>query len=129
MFGIPVLKVQVILTPDRIAPIPLAPAEIVGSINLRGRIDTVIDMRERLGLGPRDTDDNPMGVTEEQNNELYTLLVDKVGDVVSLSTDLYEDNPSTLDTLWREFALGVYRLDGPLMVVLDVEHFLEISSS
>ena len=53
--------------------------------------------------------------------------MDKVGDVVSLSTDLYEDNPSTLDTLWREFALGVYRLDGPLMVVLDVDHILDIS--
>ena len=127
MFGIPVLKVQDILTPDRIAPIPLAPPEVEGSINLRGRIVTVIDMRERLGLGHRNMSDKPMGVTVEQNHELYTLLVDKVGDVVSLSTDLYEDNPSTLDTLWREFALGVYRLDGPLMVVLDVDHILDIS--
>ena len=48
MFGIPVLKVQNILTPDKIAPIPLAPPEIEGSINLRGRIVTVINMRERL---------------------------------------------------------------------------------
>ena len=129
MFGIPVLKVQNILTPDKIAPIPLAPPEIEGSINLRGRIVTVINMRERLGLGHRDTAAKPMGVNVEQSNELYTLLVDRVGDVVSLSTDLYDENPSTLDTLWREFALGVYRLDGPLMVVLDVEHFLEINSS
>jgi purine-binding chemotaxis protein CheW len=127
MFGIPVLKVQDILTPDKIAPIPLAPPEVEGSINLRGRIVTVIDMRERLGLGHRNTADKPMGVTVEQNNELYTLLVDRVGDVVSLSADLYEDNPSTLDTLWREFALGVYRLDGPLMVVLDVDRILDIS--
>ena len=48
MFGIPVLKVQDILTPNKIAPIPLAPPEVEGSINLRGRIVTVIDMRERL---------------------------------------------------------------------------------
>ena len=127
MFGIPVLKVQDILTPDKIAPIPLAPPEVEGSINLRGRIVTVIDMRERLGLGQRDRSDKPMGVTVEQSNELYTLLVDRVGDVVSLSSDLYEDNPSTLDTLWREFALGVYRLDGPLLVVLDVDRILEIT--
>ncbi len=129
MFGIPVLKVQGILTPDKIAPIPLAPSAVEGSINLRGRIVTVIDVRRRLGLEKRAPDVQPMGVTVEQNHELYTLLVDKVGDVVSLSTDLYEDAPSTLDTLWREFALGVYRMDGPLMVVLDVEHFLEINPS
>ena len=127
MFGILVLKVQEILTPDKIAPIPLAPPEVEGSINLRGRIVNVIDMRERLGLGHRDTADKPMDVTVEQSHELYTLLVDRIGDVVSLSTDLYEDNPSTLDTLWREFALGVYRLDGPLMVVLNVDRILEIS--
>ncbi len=53
MFGIPVLKVQDILTPDRIAPIPLAPPEVRGSINLRGRIVTVIDVRVRLGLENR----------------------------------------------------------------------------
>ena len=129
MFGIPVLKVRDILTVDRIAPIPLAPPEVEGSINLRGRIVTVIDVRQRLGWEKRAPDEQSMGVTVEQSQELYTLLVDRVGDVVSLSTDLYDENPSTLDTLWREFALGVYRLDGPLMVVLDVEHFLEINSS
>ena len=86
-------------------------------------------MRERLGLGHRKRANKPMGVTVEQSNEHYTLLVDKVGDVVSLSADLYEDNPSTLDTLWREFALGVYRLDGPLMVVLDVDRIMDISYS
>ena len=128
MFGIPVLKVQDILTTDQIAPIPLAPPEVEGSINLRGRIVTVIDVRQRLGLEKRPSGEPAMGVTVELSHELYTLLVDRVGDVVSLSTDLYEDNPSTLDTLWREFALGVYRLEGPLMVVLDVDHFLEINS-
>ena len=89
----------------------------------------MIDMRERLGLGRREADEKPLGVTVEQSHELYALLVDKVGDVVSLSTKLYQDIPSTLDTLWREFALGVYRLDGTLMVVLDVDHILEISYS
>ena len=129
LFGIPVLKVRDIVTVDRITPIPLAPPEVEGSINLRGCIVTVIDVRRRLGWEKRAPDEQSMGVTVELSHELYTLLVDRMGDVVSLSTDLYEDNPSNLDILWREFALGVYRLDGPLMVVLDVEHFLEISSS
>jgi len=124
MFGIPVLKVQDILTPTTIASVPLAPPEVKGSINLRGRIVTVIDVRVRLGLGEQENIRDSMGVTIEHNHELYTLLVDKVGDVVGLSSDLYESNPGTLDSLWREFASGVFRLEGALMVVLDVEKLL-----
>ncbi|MBL4747992.1 MAG: chemotaxis protein CheW [Magnetovibrio sp.] len=165
LFGIPVLIVQDILLPEKIASIPLAPPEVRGSINLRGRIVTVIDVRVRLGLERREInsaaeaakkakaeaakraeageEDLPeaaasepiqpkvrthmMGVTVEQHNELYTLLVDSVGDVISLSKKSYEGNPGTLDPLWREFASGVYRLDNNLMVVLDVERLLDIT--
>lgn len=158
LFGIPVLIVQDILLPEKIASIPLAPPEVRGSINLRGRIVTVIDVRVRLGLerraiskaaeqaklaeasGDSDSDsdvvvaepvqakvrNHMMGVTVEQHNELYTLLVDSVGDVISLNKKSYEGNPGTLDPLWREFASGVYRLDTDLMVVLDVERLLDI---
>ena len=287
MFGLPVLKVQDILTPDRIAPIPLAPPDVRGSINLRGRIVTVVDVRVRLGLdkrvpekaapaakesrrpeevspppadksahpaqeespdeasrpaeqgngaadragapvdtngaaGPADDENRPaegaspppadgsgpadknahpaqeespdeasrpaeqgngaadragapvdtdaaagaadaverpaddenrsaegasptededtdvadahgeahgMCVTVEHENELYTLLVDRVGDVISLSDDFFEDNPGTLDVVWREFALGVYRLESALMVMLDVGRLLDIKSA
>lgn len=127
LFGIPVLRVQDILTPDRIAPVPLAPKEVKGSINLRGRIVTVIDVRIRLGLPPRDKKiQENMGVTVEQGHDLYTLLVDKIGDVISLSKDLYEKNPGTLDPLWREFCTGVFRLEKELMVVLDIDCLLNL---
>lgn len=126
LFGVPILKVQDILKPDSIASIPLAPPEIKGSINLRGRIVTVIDVRVRLGLEPREDSADSMGVTVEQNQDLYTLLVDRIGDVVSLAKDKFEKNPGTLDTKWREFASGVFRLDKSLMVVLDVERLLDI---
>ncbi|MDP6573459.1 MAG: chemotaxis protein CheW [Rhodospirillales bacterium] len=127
MFGIPVLGVQDILTPDAIASVPLAPPEVKGSINLRGRIVTVVDVRVRLGLGGRPVDLNNMGVTVEHQNELYTLLVDTVGDVIGLSSEYFENNPGTLDPLWRDFANGVYRLDDRLMVVLDVGHLLNLT--
>lgn len=126
LFGVPILKVQDILKPDSIASIPLAPPEIKGSINLRGRIVTVIDVRVRLGLEPLEESSETMGVTVEQNHDLYTLLVDEIGDVVSLSNDKFEKNPGTLDTKWREFASGVFRLEDRLMVVLDVERLLDI---
>ncbi|OEJ64604.1 chemotaxis protein CheW [Magnetovibrio blakemorei] len=159
LFGIPVLIVQDILVPENIASVPLAPPEVRGSINLRGRIVTVVDVRVRLGLERREVHaaiphadhdaDNEgdegmshdaveavkrkmrqhmMGVTVEHQNELYTLLVDSVGDVISINKQSYEGNPSTLDPLWREFASGVYRLEGSLMVVLDVERLLEFKS-
>jgi len=127
MFGIPILNVQDILSPDRIAPVPLAPKEVKGSINLRGRIVTVIDVRVRLGMDPVEFDTDTMGVTVEHGPDLYTLLVDQIGDVVSLDHELFERNPATLDAEWREFCAGVYRLDGQLMVVLDIERLLDIS--
>lgn len=129
MFGIPVLKVQDILTPDSIASIPLAPPEVKGSINLRGRIVTVIDVRVRLGMdnnGDSSSSGN-MGVTVEHGHDLYTLLVDRIGDVVGLSNDSYEKNPATLDPKWREFSVGVYRLEKCLMVVLDVDQMLNLA--
>ncbi len=127
MFGIPVLRVQDILTPNQIAPIPLAPKEVVGSINLRGRIVTVIDVRTRLSLPPREGGSGGnMGVTVELDNDLYTLLVDKIGDVIRLSKESYEKNPATLDPKWREFTNGVFRLEDSLMVVLDIDNLLDI---
>ncbi|WES32156.1 chemotaxis protein CheW [Varunaivibrio sulfuroxidans] len=69
-----------------------------------------------------------MGVTVEYKNELYTLLVDSVGDVIGVEKDRYESNPSTLDPIWREYASGVFRLDGNLMVVLDIGRLLNFAS-
>lgn len=130
MFGIPVLNVQDILSPENIAAIPLAPAEVKGSINLRGRIVTVIDVRVRLGLEPKDMDTGEnMGVTVEHGTDLYTLLVDRIGDVMGLAQNLFERNPATLDPVWREFSNGVYRLDGNLLVVLDIDRLLDISKN
>ncbi|WP_299443718.1 chemotaxis protein CheW [uncultured Rhodospira sp.] len=126
LFGIPVERVQDILIPEKIARIPLAPNEVAGAINLRGRIVTVIEVRKRLGLPkPKDPKKNVMCVTIEQGNELYSMMVDSVGNVHSLSLDSIEPNPSTLDPRWRAVSLGVVRLEGELMVVMDVDAFLK----
>ncbi len=125
LFGIPVERVQDILIPEKIARIPLAPPEVAGSINLRGRIVTVIDVRTRLGLTkkPRKAG-NVMCVTVEQGQELYSLMVDSVGNVLNLPIRNIEPNPSTLDPRWRGISSGVVRLEGELLIVLDVDAFL-----
>ncbi|MFN3076964.1 MAG: chemotaxis protein CheW [Alphaproteobacteria bacterium] len=127
LFGIPIERVQDILIPENVAHIPLAPPEVAGAINLRGRIVTVIDVRTRLGL-PRAPGDQPrMCVTVEQGNELYSLMVDSVGEVKSLRTNKIESNPSTLNQHWRTISTGVVRLESELMVICEVDTLLGFS--
>ncbi len=130
MFGIPVLMVQDVLGPQKITRIPLAPPEVAGSLNLRGRIVTAIDVRLRLRLPRREADKGEgMSVVVDMKGELYSLRVDSVGEVLSLPAAKLERNPPTLDPLWREFSNGIYRLDDKLLVVLDVPRLLDFTKS
>ena len=124
-FGIPVHKVQDVLGTQDIARIPLAPPDVAGSLNLRGRIVTAIDPRVRLGLPARDKDQSVMSIVVEHGGELYSLLIDQVGEVLNLPADRFENNPASLDGRWREISAGVYRLDDRLLVVMDVGRLLE----
>ncbi len=125
LFGIPVLAVQDVLGPQRITRIPLAPREVAGSLNLRGRIVTAIDVRLRLGLAVQSNGGKGMSVVIDVGGELYSLMVDQVGEVLSLPEAKFERNPPTLDQAWREFSMGIYRLEGTLMVVLDIAKLLD----
>lgn len=124
LFGIPVLKVQDVLSSHNITRIPLAPPEIAGSLNLRGRIVTAMDVRLRLGLSPRDHKAS-MSIVAEHEGELYSLMVDSVGEVLALKSSAWERNPPTLDPKFRDYSLGIYRLDDKLLVVLDVNRLLD----
>jgi purine-binding chemotaxis protein CheW len=126
LFGIPVLAVQDVLGPQRITRIPLSPREVAGALNLRGRIVTAIDVRSRLSLPPRAADNPGMSVVVDHKGELYSLIVDAVGEVMSLPNDSYERNPATLDPRWREVSGGIYRLRGKLLVVLEVPRLLDM---
>ncbi len=124
--GVPVLAVRDVLGAQTITCIPLAPAEVAGSLNLRGRIVTAIDLRRRLALPPRPQGSLGMSVVVERDAELYSLLVDQVGDVVPLPRADRAPNPPTLDPLWQEAAAGVHRLGDRLIILLDVERILAI---
>jgi len=127
--GVPVLGVRDILGEQTITRIPLAPPEIAGSLNLRGRIVTAIDLRRRLNLGPWPEGTRRMSVVAEQGGELYALLVDQVSEVMSLKASAFEWNPPTLPATWAAFSTGIYRLDDRLLVVLDVARLLDITAS
>ncbi len=125
-FGVPVLSVQDVIAPVRIDRVPRAPDEVAGSLNLRGRIVTAIDMPRRLGMPPRAGGQPHMSVIVERSGELYALQVDDVGDVLWLPSGERETAPITLSSEWRALCDGLYRLDGELMLVLNIENVLTL---
>ncbi len=125
-FGIPILQVQDVLGDQDVTNIPLVPPEVAGSLNLRGRVVTAIDVRRRLGLDPlEEASSKKMSVVVEHDGELYSLIIDRVGDVMALKEEAFESSPPTLDAVWREISMGIFRLEDELLVVLDVPKLLE----
>jgi purine-binding chemotaxis protein CheW len=124
LFGLPIERVHDVFMPASITRVPLARREIAGVLNLRGRIVTAIDMRRRLHLPQRDDGGTVMAVGIEHKGESYGLLIDNVGEVLNLPTAGREPNPINLDGRWTSISGGVYRLNGQLMVILDVDRVL-----
>jgi purine-binding chemotaxis protein CheW len=124
LFGMPILEVQDVFTPESVTQVPLASQDVAGVLNLRGRIVTAIDMRKRLGLPALEDGKPHMAVGIESNGESYGLIIDKVGEVHRLSDETFEVNPANLDPRWLAISAGVHRLDGSLMVVIDVDKVL-----
>ena len=124
IFGVPVLEVRDVLGTQRITRVPLAPPEMAGSLNLRGRIVTAINMRRRLGLPDDGFTERAMAVVVEYEDEAFSLLVDDVGEVLSLPAAKRGVSPATLDPTWREMSDGIYQLEGELMIVLNIANTL-----
>ncbi len=127
LFGLPISRVQDVFMPERLTKVPLASSDVAGVLNLRGRIVTAIDLRARLGLPKDDEGRPPMAVGVDMRGESYGLLIDNIGEVLKLPDDSREVNPVNLDPRMAKMAGGVHRLDGQLMVVLDVDRVLELA--
>lgn len=121
--AIPVQRVQDVLGPQRLTSVPLGACEIAGVLNLRGRIVTAIDLRRRLGMAPA-IQETSMSVVVEHEGELYSLIIDQVGEVLQPPPDRFETDLVPLTPAWRDLARGVYRLDDHLLVLLDVAKIL-----
>lgn len=126
LFGLPIGQVQDVFVPGHLTPVPLAPEEIAGVLNLRGRIVTAVDMRCRLGLPKRDKRQSGMAVGIDLNGESYGLVIDTVGEVLKLHENTREAVPINLDSRLAQVAAGIHRLDGELLVVLDVGRLLDV---
>jgi purine-binding chemotaxis protein CheW len=126
LIGLPILRVQDVFMPEGLTRVPLAPAEIAGVINLRGRIVTLIDLRCRFGMPPRSEGVPAMAVGVESGGESYGLMIDNIGEVLRLSEADREPNPINLDPGLARISCGIHRLQGRLLMVIDVERVLDI---
>jgi purine-binding chemotaxis protein CheW len=119
-FGVEVMAVQEIIRAQEITVVPGAPPVIAGLINLRGQIVTAIDLRLRLGLAPLSEDFIHTNVVIQTDDGPVALLVDEIGDVVVADEGVFERPPETLGASARDLIVGAYKLDGRLLLVLDV---------
>ena len=126
--GVPVMGVRDILREQPIARVPLAPPDIAGSLNLRGRIVTAVDLRRRLQLPALSSEARPMAVVTEHQGELYALLVDQVCEVIWPDQALFEPTLMTLPAAWSRYCTGLYRLETHLMIVLDLTRLVSLSA-
>jgi purine-binding chemotaxis protein CheW len=126
MFGLPIDRVHDVFIASALTDVPLAPREIVGLLNLRGRVVTAMCLRRRLGLPDCQKDGRNMAVGLEHQGESYGLLVDEVGEVMKLGVETHEPNPVHMDPRWVKLSRGVHRLDEKLLIILDVDAVLSL---
>ena len=129
LFGLPIEHVQDVFPLADVTRVPLAGREIAGVLNLRGRIVTVIDLAHRLELeAPRDTSAQ-MVIGIERRAESFGILVDRLGEVLSLADRDRVPVPINLDPTLDAAATGVFRLDEKILVALDADRMLDFGSS
>ncbi len=126
LFGIPVPAVRDVTRLPQLTPIPLAPPVIAGLWNANGTLVTVLDMRARLGLPPREAEGaEPMLVLVEHQQERFGLIVDRLMEVMWLAPERAEPVPTTMNPHWRDIAANIYTMGEELLVILHLAHTLE----
>lgn len=120
LFGIEVMKVQEVTGSPTVVPVPLAPKFVTGLINLRGQLATALGLRELFGFDSQPNSEK-MSVVCRVDGNLVSLLVDAIGDVIEASRQNYESPPDTMPYGTRRFVKGIYKMDGHLISVIDLE--------
>nr|WP_305792175.1 chemotaxis protein CheW [Lysobacter sp. N42] len=123
-YGINVMQVQEVLRHSEIAPVPGAPEYVLGIINLRGNVVTVIDTRIRFGLQPGEVSDNTRIVIIEADQQVIGIMVDSVAEVVYLRSSEIDSAPNIGTEESARFIQGVSNRDGELLILVDLNKLL-----
>lgn len=124
-YGVNVMQVQEVLRYSDIAPVPGAPSYVLGIINLRGNVVTVIDTRSRFGLMPAEVTDNTRIVIIEAEKQVIGILVDSVAEVVYMKTSEIEEAPNVGTDESAKFIKGVCNRDEELLILVDLNKLLD----
>lgn len=123
-YGINVMQVQEVLRVSEIAPVPGAPDYVLGIINLRGNVVTVIDTRQRFGLESKELDDSSRIVIVESNEQVVGILVDSVAEVIDLQLSEIESAPNVGTEDSSRFIQGVASQQDELLIIIDLNKLL-----
>lgn len=123
-YGINVMQVQEVLRYTEIAPVPGSPDYVLGIINLRGNVVTVIDTRTRFGLEPDEITDNSRIVIIEAEKQVIGILVDSVAEVVYLKQSEIDTAPNVGTEESARFIQGVSNREGELLILVDLNKLL-----
>ncbi len=123
-YGVNVMQVQEVLRMTDIAPVPGAPHYVVGIVNLRGNVVTVIDTRTRFGLMPREADDDTRIIVIEAEGQVVGILVDSVAEVIELRGSEIETTPNVGNEESSKFIRGVTSQEGELIILIDLNKLL-----
>ncbi|AOU98447.1 chemotaxis protein CheW [Acidihalobacter yilgarnensis] len=124
VYALDVMRVQEVLRVGEISPVPGAPEYVLGIINLRGNVVTVIDARQRLGLEFTEPDDSSRIIVLEAAGQDVGILVDGVAEVVRIRQDEIDPSPSVGNQEAARYIQGVASRDKELIIVVDVEKLL-----
>ena len=125
LFGVEVDTVQEVLSYNEYTPVPLAPPAVGGLFNLRGQVIAAVDLRVQLGLARQAMTGPVMNVILRGDGEPVSLLVDRIGEVVDLDDEAFEGPPDTLSGPTRDLVTGTFKMDGRLMLALDVNQAVD----
>jgi purine-binding chemotaxis protein CheW len=126
LFGVEVETVQEVIRYQETTRVPLAPGSIGGLINLRGQVITALDLRHRLGMPERAEGQKPMNVVVRTEEGAVSLLVDQIGEVIETDVRHFESPPDTVTAQARDLIRGAYKLDGTLLLALDVPRTVDL---
>jgi purine-binding chemotaxis protein CheW len=129
LLGVRIEEVQELIRHQPTTMVPLSSRELGGLINLRGQIVIGIDLRRRLGLGPRGENEPSMNVILRTADGLVSLLVDDIGDVVEVPEEAFGQPPETVVACGRELIQSVVMLEKKLLLVLDTEKAVNVDSA
>lgn len=125
-FGLPVIRVQTIFQIEAVTPVPLGPREVLGLVNLRGKIVTAVSLRRRLQMPEADSSKPRLAIGIEHRGENFALVVDEVGDVIVLDPEKRISMPPHLDNHRAKLTDAVYRLDNQILSLLDMSAVFDL---